>query len=203
MACRCRLVPARDPRPAELSRVASHVPFRGPGHEGTRPCSSPAASLRGQSGLCGACSDADSNWLSLGCGALHSCLGNRAAPLRSADRLPTHPLPRPAGRSSVSGAPFSESQTWVSAHRRGEKDEEDAGGERLPEGACSRRLVNGGRAPKASCRPLEGALVQLCGTAQPMRCVLSPSSLIWIRNHLEEAGLILVYVRGVPNPPQV
>nr|XP_042139110.1 splicing factor, proline- and glutamine-rich-like [Peromyscus maniculatus bairdii] len=37
-----------------------------------------------------------SNWLSLGCGALHSCLGNRAAPLHSADRLPPHPTPPPA-----------------------------------------------------------------------------------------------------------
>jgi hypothetical protein len=112
VACRCCLVPARDPRSAELSGAASHVlgtkPW-GEGVGGTSPCSSPAGILRGPVAprirMPGA-----SDWLSLGFRALHGCLGNRVAPPHSADRRPKQPSP--ARRSSATGTLFLESQTW-------------------------------------------------------------------------------------------
>lgn len=81
---------------------------RGPSHGGTGPCSSPAGILRGPVGLCPRMPGA-SDWLSLGCRALHGCLGNRTAPPDSADRHPKQPSPT---RRSSAGEPFLESQTW-------------------------------------------------------------------------------------------
>lgn len=53
------------------------------------PCVQPAGTGRAPWCLLqGGWKPVASNWLSLGCGALHSCLGNRAAPPHSADRRP-------------------------------------------------------------------------------------------------------------------